>query len=430
MAGSEAAFDVDAWLQRNANRFKNHLSSMLSLLWEEFSTAFPSQCPPYLRSLLESYAGLDENGQFVIRLASFGQLVDIPLPKALIENAFPSLALESDTTWYKGLLQREEGTSVSLGYPAYWLVAPILASQVLRTDLHSREAFMTFCRDLSEKTLVRTDPIAQHYWRYVLNRMSMGWNPVLDVLDQKGVARELYQELKSKLEPQRTRDKITRIAWAATFRKLGDKERSRALYEGLWTEFRSDGKDVLFVASLLIGTKHLVQEALHEKDYLDACVWLAGVYVPRTPRLALGLADVFIEAVRRRGADLDQETKSLLLGRAEKIARWAAGTQRFEKPAYNVLARLMGGLHGEYKAVNGHRRPDFKRAIRCANQSFESPLRAANDDEKKTWQDIITHHVKARILLHEFRRSGKGLDKADVTSSDPLWEYLARTYLC
>jgi len=413
LAGSEAAFDVDAWLQRNANRFKTHLSSMLSLLWEEFSTAFPLQCPPYLRSLLESYARLNEKGQFVIRLASFGQLIDIPLPKALIENAFPSLALASDTTWFEGLLQREEGSSVSLGYPAYWLVAPILASQVLRTDLHSREAFMTFCRDLSEKTVVRTDPTAQHYWRYVLNRMSMGWNPLLDAVDQKGVARELYQELRSKLKPPRIRDKINRIAWASTFRRLGDRERSRALYEGLWTEFRSDRKDVLFAASLLIGMKHLVQEVLHEKDYLDACVWIAGVYVPRTPRLALGLADVFIEVVRKRGPDLDQKTKSLLLGRAEKIAQWAAKTQRFEKPAYHILARLIGGLYGKYKAVNGHRRPDFKQAIRCADRSFESPLRIANDDEKKTWQDILTHHVKARILLQKFRRSGKDLDKAE-----------------
>ena len=408
-----AQFNVPAWAQTAKRQYKKHLVSMLILLDRDFG-----QEAPAFEDIRKTWRNVTDEDRLVLQWISVGQLVDVGLPHALVEKAFPNV-IRAVERCYDGLIRRDTDR---LEHVIYHMGGPIIASEILSEELKDRDKLTELLRLLMNRSLTSPNVPAANYWRRVLHRLVSRWNPLLDDIGGRKIARDLYREFKEKLPsaPDGS-DDLTTLSWAASLRKLGDADASRGLYRLLLDRphpREPNDLHVLFNASLLIGIADVLPEMLFDQRCLDIAEELTKIAdesARRRLRLSLGLANVFYKIAEDRKWRLAPNNASDLLCAAERLARTATGSPRFKHSAYHMLARLIGLHPCKYK-YDDKERPDFQEARHCALASFESSMEAADDDARKTWQDVLAHHVLGLIYQRKYRETKEDecLEEADA----------------
>jgi hypothetical protein len=403
------------WCRENRPRYKRQLFAMLALLSSELMRQ-PDSDDRHFRPLVQEFDRLSPEDQAVVKWIALGQLLDVSLPEAVVHASVDARFAARVASCYEGLIRRDVGRD---GRVVYHLGGPVLAYYLLRSELRSEDALVAFITGRMDANSLLTEQ-GVNYWRFVLHRLLQGWNPSLGRANPQRVARRAYLPFADRLTPPASGDHITRIAWAALFRRLGDTDRARQIYQGLWAERTTPLAELgLFGVSLMIGLRDVLPKIMTDGRFVGAACELArshGLASTRRanvyPRQALALASLFIDVVRLNDGRLGAADRERLLASGEELAR-AASRGRYARSARNVLARLVGGLAGAYTNDAGASRPDFAEALQHVDLAFESGRGLADDDNRKTWQDVISHSTKASIYLAEYDRTGRYLDEAE-----------------
>ncbi|MBI5015324.1 MAG: hypothetical protein HZB55_07505 [Deltaproteobacteria bacterium] len=83
-----------------------------------------------------------------------------------------------------------------------------------------------------------------------------------------------------------------------------------------------------------------------------------------------------------------------------------------KRHARHILGRLLA--FRSYTSRKGERRPDYGSAAMMLQSGFESPEPLRDDDGAKTWHDIVTHQVLARIYVEMFKNASTDENRQEV----------------
>lgn len=388
---------------------------MLSLLGRHAFEGHSGKKPSYLESFTDTFLELNDDDRIFIKLVSIAQIFDLSVPETLVELIFGPSVVKGAADCYKGLIRRDHDDP--FGGIGYHLGGPILAIHLLSKEISSEDLFYELCENLMARSIGLGNIRAGHFWRMLLHRMASNWTTVLSRQGALHIARRLYYNFKNSFDyPNPADDPLQAMSWAATLRKLGGADHATTIYLDLWKLAKSSPNEKLltplFLSSLLIGLKELTPNLIYEAEYLRISEILAEKFIPAAPKLSIAMGDVFIETYHAHRSSLAPESRHLLLSAAERLGR-ASIRFSYRHSAHNLLARLVGGLEGPYVNANGDERPNFEEALALADLAFESKPSLAAEDNLKTWQDITTHNVKARLYLAEYQRSGRFITEAD-----------------
>jgi len=150
----------------------------------------------------------------------------------------------------------------------------------------------------------------------------------------------------------------------------------------------------------------------------------------------------FAHFLLEHGAGLAKKTLEEWLSKAERLYRevidCANVDVRSKRSAYHSLGLLVGSKTYRF---DGNQRPNFQDAVNTLQNAFESPEPDRNDDNKKTFQDAITHRALKDVYLNwcksidacsedanqlvlrvdfHFQRAFMGLPRHDLSSSQVI----------
>jgi tetratricopeptide (TPR) repeat protein len=398
---------VERWADSHRDAYRRDLASLVWLLWRRVDI---DRADPAVAAAVDELMHMNATRRDSVLVAALMQALDIDSYRGLVEQIYGNSG-RAALAWLDRLWRHAPGDP---SRPAGTSWIRTVAAEVLDAGLRRARRLDDLLRDLIDRTGARIGDGDEDVLRLLFHRLAKDWNPLLKDLGAAAIVRHIDVAAAPWFRPSPLADAATQLAWAATYQALGAESQAQALYGellGLPTPIHED-RPAWYSASLLIGVKRsrpgLVATEKYARLALDYVSAATSETLP--PKMALGLADALLE-VAKQNDGLERGERYALLARSEELVRSTFWSPTVRLQAHNLLARLVGGVAGEY-IYNGAQRPSLEVALAEAVQAFESQAPERDDPAMKTWQDVITHNVLGFVYKLEYERTGAHLEDA------------------
>ncbi len=111
----------------------------------------------------------------------------------------------------------------------------------------------------------------------------------------------------------------------------------------------------------------------------------------------------------KHGSQFNEESYEDWLRNAEDYCWQVINNTEVDKVSKRMSYHIVGRLIGmdTYTSLKGMKRPDFSEAISILRKAFESSVPDRNDDNKKSYQDIITHNALKDVYMKWYKSAEK-----------------------
>lgn len=355
---------------------------------------------PYMDELLRDYWDLAEVHRDTMLLAALGRLVGAPVPESIVSELTDAKAPAEKLPLLRNLVTQSRVAPPGTGF-GYELVSLVLAGRVIDDYLESANDFGPMLLRWIEGS--PDDQFANQYWRLVLHRLASDEVIVANEDDLRRAAISAFNRSRiSRLTPSDFGDRLSKLAYAATLRRMSRKESAEQFYNALLAEHPDFDGDLWFFASVVIGVIDCTPDQAQSESLLRLASDLAAEIHYLPTKMSLGLAAAFGDLARWTPTDVEGlEARSVLLGAAEALLAGHRDKVAYARQISATFASCVGGLYGDYYNRAGKARPDFDLALSAVQGAFEDvPTRSSTTDGKELlpFQSHVAHRIRARIL--------------------------------